>query len=86
MENTITRDYVSEKVYDALAAGCIPIYWGAPNIGTYIPQEDSIINLAHYNNIAQLAADLDRLANNELAYNKKLAWKTQPMERLDASE
>lgn len=32
IENTNTRDYVTEKVYDALAAGCVPIYWGARNV------------------------------------------------------
>ena len=34
MENSLAEDYVTEKVYDALAAGCLPIYYGAPNIGT----------------------------------------------------
>ena len=34
MENSLAQDYVTEKVYDALAAGCLPIYYGAPNIGT----------------------------------------------------
>jgi len=32
IENSLAMDYVTEKVYDALAAGCVPIYYGAPNI------------------------------------------------------
>ena len=28
---------ISEKIWDSLAAGCIPIYYGAPNISKYIP-------------------------------------------------
>ncbi|MBC7742933.1 MAG: hypothetical protein H7061_12105 [Bdellovibrionaceae bacterium] len=29
--------YVTEKIFDSLSAGCIPIYWGAPNIKNFIP-------------------------------------------------
>ncbi len=29
---TILQHYVTEKVYDALLAGAIPVYFGAPNL------------------------------------------------------
>ncbi|CAM3655677.1 glycosyltransferase family 10 domain-containing protein [Polynucleobacter brandtiae] len=32
------RGYLTEKIFDSLLAGCIPIYWGEPNIDEYIPQ------------------------------------------------
>lgn len=28
---------ITEKIWDSLAAGCIPIYYGAPNVRKYIP-------------------------------------------------
>lgn len=31
--------YITEKIFDAFAAGCVPVYWGAPNITDYIPPE-----------------------------------------------
>lgn len=31
------RGYVTEKIFDCMIAGCVPIYWGAANIDTYIP-------------------------------------------------
>ena len=31
--------YVSEKIYDSMQAGCIPIYWGAPDIERYVPSD-----------------------------------------------
>ncbi len=31
-ENSNTVDYVTEKIWHALQSGCVPIYWGAPNI------------------------------------------------------
>ncbi|MSM41250.1 MAG: hypothetical protein GJT30_16660 [Geobacter sp.] len=35
-----TRDlsnYITEKIFDSLLAGCVPIYWGADNVTDYIP-------------------------------------------------
>lgn len=30
--------WVSERIFESFAAGCVPIYWGASNITDYIPQ------------------------------------------------
>ena len=35
-ENSICDGYVTEKIWDALKAGCIPIYWGAKDVKRYI--------------------------------------------------
>ncbi len=43
-ENCIEEDYVTEKFYDALQVGSIPIVRGAPNIGQYAPDPDSYID------------------------------------------
>jgi len=29
--------YITEKIFDCFFAGCVPIYWGANNIGDHIP-------------------------------------------------
>jgi hypothetical protein len=37
-----TRDmngYITEKIFDCLASGAVPIYWGADNISEFIPKE-----------------------------------------------
>lgn len=31
--------WVTEKIYDCLGSGCIPIYWGAPDVTDRIPAE-----------------------------------------------
>jgi hypothetical protein len=31
--------YITEKIFDAFAAGCVPVYWGAPNVTKWIPEE-----------------------------------------------
>ncbi len=38
-ENERFDDYVSEKIFDAMAAGSVPIYSGASNITDYVPKE-----------------------------------------------
>lgn len=48
MENSLAMDYVSEKVYQGLAAGCLPIYWGAPNIRDLLPAPEAVIDASQY--------------------------------------
>lgn len=31
--------YITEKIFDCFGAGCVPVYWGAPNVTRYIPKE-----------------------------------------------
>lgn len=33
------RGYLTEKIFDCLFAGCVPIYWGEPNIEEWLPKE-----------------------------------------------
>ena len=33
------RGYLTEKIFDSLFAGCIPVYWGEPDIEQWIPNE-----------------------------------------------
>lgn len=30
--------YITEKIFDSFNSGCVPIYWGASNIDSYIPR------------------------------------------------
>ena len=64
-ENHFWPGYTSEKIAHALAAGCIPIYWGNPAIAEDFNPE-SFINVSDYENddaavkyILQVADDLE---------------------------
>lgn len=81
MENSVTTDYVSEKVYDGLVAGCIPIYLGAPNIDSYIPDSNAIINYAKLGSAEALKAELEGLASDRDAYEQKFQWKIAAQRR-----
>lgn len=52
-------DYVSEKIYDCLCAGIVPIYGGAPNVDEYIPK-DCYIDYFEFSSFDELS---DRLIN-----------------------
>lgn len=43
-ENSWQKGYFSEKFCDAILAGCMPIYWGCPNLEEFFP-EGSFIRL-----------------------------------------
>lgn len=45
--------YVTEKIFDAFAAGCVPIYWGAKNITDYVPK-NCFIDRRDFSNNEQL--------------------------------
>jgi alpha(1,3/1,4) fucosyltransferase len=38
-ENAAFPGYITEKIFDCLYAGCVPIYYGAPDIDSYIPKQ-----------------------------------------------
>lgn len=42
--------YITEKIFDCLMAGCVPVYYGAPDITNYIP-EDAFINYANFESV-----------------------------------
>jgi hypothetical protein len=78
-ENGNVQDYVTEKVYQALAAGVVPIYMGAPNIREYVP-DHSIINVADFDfNTTLLAEYLKKCMNNQTLYESYHAWRFQPL-------
>ena len=78
MENSAAEDYVTEKIYEAFAAGCIPVYYGAPNIAQFIPTKDAIIDYRDFMDPVKLAKEIRRLSGDESAYNLKLAWRIHP--------
>src|SRR5262249_26803074 len=43
-ENSLARDYVTEKLYDPLIAGSVPVYQGAPNADEFAPGELCFVN------------------------------------------
>ncbi|WP_205514658.1 glycosyltransferase family 10 domain-containing protein [Longitalea arenae] len=77
-ENAIDKDYVTEKFYDPLIAGSIPIYLGAPNIEELAPGEHCFINVHAFPSVKALADYLKHLDADENAYQEYMRWKKRP--------
>lgn len=52
-ENSILKGWITEKIFDCLFVGTIPIYWGAPDIEEAVPQE-CFIDMRGFANYAEL--------------------------------
>ena len=47
IENSCIPSYITEKFYDCIIAGCVPVYFGAPNIDEYFPVDSYIALPVH---------------------------------------
>ncbi|MBM3202182.1 MAG: hypothetical protein FJZ56_07245 [Chlamydiae bacterium] len=47
-----TFGYITEKIFDCFHAGCVPIYYGAPNVTDYIP-ENCFIDMRGFQSIEE---------------------------------
>jgi len=63
-ENTIFPGYITEKIFDCFYAGCVPIYFGAPDICDYIPKE-CFIDFRDFSDYPALTDFLARLGSKE---------------------
>jgi cephalosporin hydroxylase len=59
-----TRGYVTEKIFDALAAQTVPIYWGASNIEEYV-DTNAFVDRRRFKNDAELALYLKGMTEKE---------------------
>lgn len=57
-----SRGYVTEKIFDGMAADCVPVYYGAVNIEKYIP-ENCFIDFRQFSDFAELDAFLAGLSD-----------------------
>lgn len=74
-ENTIQKNYISEKFWDAVLTDTIPIYLGCSNIDEYIPS-DCYINLTGLS-VEDMILRINEIINNSddyyNRYNQKIS-------------
>lgn len=54
-ENAIANDYVTEKFFNPLYVGAIPIYLGAPNVEEFAPTKDCFVDVRKFESPKLLA-------------------------------
>jgi hypothetical protein len=56
--------YVTEKMLNCFQAGCVPVYWGAPNVADHIPAE-TFIDFRNFKDYAELYRFLSGMSERE---------------------
>ncbi len=69
-ENAVWPGYVTEKIFDCMMVGTIPIYWGAPDIEEDVPS-DCFIDMRKFKNYDDLRKFLHMLAPIEIEKYKQ---------------
>ena len=61
LENSIAADYVTEKLFHAFAAGCVPVYYGTRDVSKVLPHARAAVQvLDHPDAVARARARDDR--------------------------
>lgn len=65
--------YITEKIFDCFLSGCVPVYWGAPNITDSIPA-DCFIDRRRFNDTAAVYRHLKAMNEDEYrGYQQRIA-------------
>ena len=84
-ENAVVKDYVSEKVYDAILAGALPLYRGADRVDKLMPGESAVLKFVDFgDDVEKLAAKLRVLAKDKAEYETYFAWRRPPRDTPEA--
>jgi hypothetical protein len=80
IENSLTYDYISEKLWHPLIAGSVPIYLGAPNVYDWLPcRTDCIIDLRKFKTPKDAAIFIKTVATNKTLYESYHQWRSEPV-------
>ena len=72
IENIVYEGYITEKIFDSLFAGCIPVYYGAPDVTKYIPK-NCFIDYRDFKNEVDLNSYLHNFTKSDfLEYQKNI--------------
>ncbi|HVY55021.1 MAG TPA: glycosyltransferase family 10 [Thermodesulfobacteriota bacterium] len=77
-ENAIAADYVTEKFYDPLITGSVPVYLGAPNVSDFAPGDNCYIDASEWDDPESLARYLLDLSRDDARYMSYFEWKNKP--------
>jgi hypothetical protein len=64
-ENCILKGWITEKIFDCLFAGTIPVYWGAPEIADVVPA-NCFVDMRNFGNYGELRRFLQSLSTSDI--------------------
>ena len=78
-ENACAPDYVTEKFFQPLMVGSVPVVLGAPNIEAFAPGDHCYIDVRDFDSAESLARFLQELAADEERFQRFQSWRSQPL-------
>lgn len=78
-ENSCAKDYVTEKFFDPLLAGAVPVYFGAPNVDEFAPGDNCYVDVRKYETVEELATHLQACLDDPALYEQYQAWRKHPL-------
>ena len=73
-ENCVYPGYITEKIFDCFFAKCIPVYYGAPDVGEYVPK-NTFIDFRDFSSFDDLHAFLQHISiEDQLLYLKNIDY------------
>ena len=78
-ENGNSPGYVTEKIFQAMQAGVLPVYMGTVDVANIIPK-GSYIDVADFNTPKDVANYLKKVLENEALYESYFEWKHKPFD------
>ena len=76
-ENSLCRDYVTEKFFNILAHDVVPVVYGGANYSAFI-SPDAFIDARQFKSARDLANHLNYLDGNLTAYESYFQWRRAP--------
>ena len=78
-ENSCAEDYVTEKFFDPLLVGAVPIYFGALNIEEFAPGDNCYVDVRKFDSPEKLAVHLKACCDDKALYEQYQRWRKQPL-------
>lgn len=78
-ENAVADDYVTEKFYNPLLCGTVPVYRGAPNIEDFSPGENCFVDARNFASPRELAAHMEACYRDNEVYEHYRQWRKMPL-------
>jgi hypothetical protein len=75
LENADCGGYVTEKVWEVLSRGSIPVYYGSDDIYKYLPDPDAIVDVKKFKTLDELAARMRRISDDPREFARMRAWR-----------
>ena len=75
-ENSVCTDYITEKLWRPLADGVVPLYFGAPNVLSFVPTTHAVAPIGAFQDPLQIARFVAFVSQNEAAFQYLIAHRT----------